>query len=142
MTKDRRPFWLAALVTLALGAWLLAFVAPAGAAKITTYRGTPHRDVIRTGNGGWQEAWGLGGNDSLHGGRGTDLMHGGRGNDRIWTGAGGAKEAAWGGRGNDRINDWASGESPGYLNGGPGRDVCIGDKHDTFISCEVVRWKK
>jgi len=141
MTKDRK-FYLALVVAGIVLLALLWIGDKATAAKITTFRGTPHRDVIRTGNGGWQITYGLGGNDSLHGGRGTDLIHGGRGNDRVWTGSGGAKEAAWGGRGNDRINDWASGESPGYLNGGPGHDVCIGDKHDTFISCEVIRWKK
>jgi len=132
-----------ALVVVSLFTLLLFWVGDhaAIAAKTTTYRGTPHRDVIRTGNGGWQVTYGRGGNDSLHGGRGTDLIHGNAGNDAIWTGSGGAKEAAWGGRGNDRINDWASGESPGYLNGGPGHDVCIGDKHDVFISCEVIRWK-
>ena len=122
----------------------MAFVALSGvayAAQTTTVRGTQHRDVIRTGNGGETIVYGLGGNDSLHGGRGTDIMYGGRGDDRVWTGAGGAKEVAYGGPGNDRINDWWSGESPGYLNGGRGRDVCVGDKHDTFISCEKVIWK-
>lgn len=112
------------------------------AAKVTTFTGTPQADYIRTGNGGWQVTYALGGNDSLHGGRGTDIMYGQGGDDRIWTGSGGAKEAAYGGRGNDRINDWRSGESPGYLDGGPGHDVCVGDKHDTFVSCERVIWKK
>lgn len=139
-TKDRR-------FIVVLGALLLAMVSlwwldGAQAAKVTTFRGTPQRDVIHTGNGGLQVTYGLGGNDHLGGGRGTDIMYGGSGDDGIWTGAGGAKEAAYGGRGNDRINDWRSGESPGYLNGGPGHDVCVGDKHDTFISCERVIWKK
>lgn len=126
------------LVALAIGIAARA----ASAAKVTTFTGTPQHDYIRTGNGGWQVTYALGGNDSLHGGRGTDIMYGQGGRDHIWTGSGGAKEAAYGGRGNDRINDWRSGESPGLLNGGPGHDVCVGDKHDRFISCERVIWKK
>jgi len=130
-----------AMVAMMVSALVLAG-GLAHAAKITTVYGTSGDDVIHTGNGGWQVTYGLGGNDHLGGGRGTDIMYGNSGNDRIWTGPGGAKEAAYGGRGNDLINDWHSGESPGLLDGGPGHDKCIGDKHDVFISCERVIWRK
>ncbi len=28
--------------------------------------------------------------------------------------------------------------APGTLIGGPGWDTCVGEQHDTFVSCEVV----
>ena len=59
--------------------------------------------------------------------------------DVLTTGKGGATEAAYGGRGDDVLKDFASGQSPGLLVGGPGRDRCIGDKLDTFRGCEVVK---
>ncbi len=104
--------------------------------------GTEKRDIIFTHNGGLTTVYALGGNDHVGGGRGTDIIYGGRGDDGLWTGSGGAKEAAYGGPGDDRINDWRSGESPGYLNGGPGHDVCVGDKQDTFVNCERIVFKK
>lgn len=122
---------------------LATIVSVAHASGHSTVVGTQHRDVIAVHNGGFTVVWGLGGDDKLTGGRGTDILHGGRGNDVLHTGSGGAKEAAYGGRGRDRIFDWESGESPGYLNGGAGRhDVCVGDKHDTFVRCERIRFKK
>jgi len=128
-------------LVLACAALALGTLAPANAAKITTVRGTQHRDVIRTGNGGWTVIRGLGGNDALHGGNGIDIVYGGPGNDHIWTGSGGAPEAAYGGRGNDVIHDWWSGKHPGLLNGGPGHDKCVGTKNTTYVSCEHIIWR-
>ncbi|MGH2658797.1 MAG: hypothetical protein ACRDHS_03825 [Actinomycetota bacterium] len=104
----------------------------------TEVRGTPERDRI-TGMNGAQIIYGRGGDDIINGGKGPDVIYGGLGNDRLTTGKGGATEAAYGGRGNDLLKDYASGQSPGLLVGGPGRDICIGDKHDTFRGCEVVK---
>lgn len=120
---------------------LLVGITSAAAAHTSIVRGTSHADRIHTYNGS-QTIYGLGGNDVLRGGRGIDVIYGGRGDDKVWTGSGGAPERAYGGPGNDLINDFKSGESRGYLNGGPGHDVCVGDKHDTFVSCEVIEWRK
>lgn len=114
---------------------------PKGGPTPEVVRGTPGNDRIHTGNGS-QAIYGLAGNDRIGAGRGIDYVYGGRGRDRVFTGSGGAPEKAFGGPGNDVINDFRSGESPGYLNGGRGHDKCVGDKHDTFISCEVIVWKK
>ena len=79
--------------------------------------------------------------DTLRGGRGPDIIKGLGGDDVIWTGKGGPGDKAYGGTGNDRLHNWASGNSPGLLNGGPGRDKCVGDFHDTFRNCEVIRYR-
>jgi Ca2+-binding RTX toxin-like protein len=110
----------------------------AAQAESTVVTGTSGGDVI-TGMNGAQIVYGRGGGDRINGGRGPDVLYGGLGDDRLTTGKGGATEAAYGGRGSDVIKDFASGQSPGKLVGGPGHDRCIGDKHDTFRGCEVVK---
>jgi len=104
----------------------------------TVFTGTTKGDIIG-GMNGPQIIYGRGGDDRINGGRGPDVIYGGLGDDRLTTGKGGATEAAYGGRGNDVLKDFASGQSTGTLVGGPGRDRCIGDKHDTFRGCEVVK---
>jgi trimeric autotransporter adhesin len=127
---------MASFVAMAvLGTLLSALVADAQSATIIT--GTPKGDRINGGNGA-QIIHGRGGDDRINGGRGPDVLYGDVGNDRLTTGKGGATEAAYGGPGNDVLKDFASGQSHGTLVGGPGRDLCIGDKHDTFRGCEVV----
>jgi len=124
-----------------VGVTLLAILVVGAAAQAespTVVRGTPKGDHI-TGMNGAQIIYGRGGDDVINGGRGPDIVYGGLGDDRLTTGKGGATEAAYGGRGNDLLKDYASGQSPGLLVGGPGRDICIGDKHDTFRGCEVVK---
>jgi Ca2+-binding RTX toxin-like protein len=101
--------------------------------------GTEGPDRLAGGNGP-DLIQGLGGDDRLNGNHGPDVADGGPGNDVIWTGKGGPGDEAYGGPGNDRLNNWSSGSAPGLLDGGDGRDVCIGDKHDTFVSCEVIRF--
>src|SRR6266508_3443411 len=91
------------------------------------------------GMNGSQIICGRGGADRINGGKGSDIIYGGLGDDVLTTGKGGATEAAYGGPGNDVLKDFASGQSPGLLVGGPGRDRCIGDKHDTFRRCEVIK---
>jgi Ca2+-binding RTX toxin-like protein len=83
----------------------------------------------------------MGDDQGLYGGRGPDVIYGLAGDDHIWTGKGGPGDEVYGGPGDDRVNNWDSGSSPGLLVGGPGRDVCTGDPHDTFRGCEVVRYK-
>jgi len=68
---------------------------------------------------GPQVIYGRGGDDRINGGKGPDIVYGGRGDDVL--------------------KDFASGQSPGLLVGGPGHDRCIGDKLDTFRGCEVVK---
>lgn len=125
-----------AVAALAVGALL---VGPAAvASNPTVVMGTGQGDHIHGMNGA-QIIWGLGGADRINGGRGPDILHGGLGDDVLTTGKGGATEAAYGGLGNDVLKDFASGQSPGLLAGGKGHDRCIGDKHDTFRSCEVIK---
>lgn len=110
----------------------------AQASNRTIVTGTTKGDRIQ-GMTGPQIIYGRGGADRINGGKGPDILYGGLGDDLLTTGKGGATEAAFGGRGNDVLKDFASGQSPGLLAGGPGRDRCIGDKHDTFRSCEVIK---
>jgi len=110
----------------------------AEASNPTVVTGTTRGDRI-AGMNGPQIVYGRGGADRINGGKGPDILYGGLGNDRLTTGKGGATEAAYGGPGNDLLKDFASGQSPGLLVGGPGQDRCIGDKHDTFRGCEVIK---
>lgn len=138
--KDQ-PITVGFAIALLVGAFalfaLIVLASAAMAAHQEVVRGTNHADRIHTGNGN-QTIYARGGNDRVGAGRGNDILYGGKGNDVLFTGKGGAKEAAYGGAGNDRLNDWASGQSPGTLVGGRGRDTCIGDKHDIFRSCERI----
>jgi hypothetical protein len=110
----------------------------AGASNPTVVTGTTKGDQI-AGMTGPQTIYGRGGADRINGGKGPDIIYGGLGDDVLTTGNGGATEVAYGGKGDDVLKDFASGQSPGRLVGGPGSDVCIGDKHDTFRSCEVIK---
>jgi RTX calcium-binding nonapeptide repeat (4 copies) len=110
----------------------------AEASNPTVVTGTSQGDQIQ-GMNGPQIIYGRGGDDQINGGKGPDIVYGGVGDDVLTTGKGGATEAAYGGLGDDVLKDFASGQSPGFLKGGPGRDLCIGDKLDTFLSCEVIK---
>ncbi len=125
---------------LAIGVIVAMSFTAASATHLVPYTGTDGNDFISTGNGG-SIVWALAGDDRVKGGRGTDIIHGGRGNDVLHTGDGGAKEAVWGGRGNDRIFEYDSGRSPGYLNGGAGRDLCVGDVNSVFVRCERIEYR-
>jgi Ca2+-binding RTX toxin-like protein len=124
------------LGTAVLAVLLAGSVAQASSPTVVT--GTTKGDHIGGMNGA-QIIYGRGGADRINGGEGPDTLYGGLGDDLLTTGKGGATEAAYGGRGNDVLKDFASGQSLGLLAGGPGRDQCIGDKHDTFRSCEVIK---
>jgi Ca2+-binding RTX toxin-like protein len=126
----------AILGTVVLAALVAGSAAQASNATVVT--GTTRGDRIQ-GMNGPQIIYGRGGADRINGGKGPDILYGGLGDDVLTTGKGGATEAAYGGRGNDVLKDFASGQSLGLLAGGPGRDLCIGDKHDTFRSCEVIK---
>ncbi|HEY3023461.1 MAG TPA: hypothetical protein VGK11_07500 [Actinomycetota bacterium] len=127
--------------TTILGTAVLAVLlagSVAQASNPTVVTGTTKGDRIG-GMNGPQTIYGRGGDDRINGGKGPDIIYGGLGDDILTTGKGGATEAAYGGRGNDVVKDFASGQSPGLLVGGPGRDRCIGDKQDTFRGCEVIK---
>src|SRR5436309_13475396 len=119
----------AVLATAVLAALVAGQVAQASNPTVVT--GTT-RGARNDGMNGSQIVYGRGGADRINGGRGPDIIYGGLGDDVLTTGKGGATEAAYGGPGNDVLKDFASGQSPGLLVGGPGRDRCVGDKHDTF----------
>ena len=132
----RRPIGLLFVMTAVLAVPLGGLVAQADASTVVV--GTSQDDVI-TGMVGPQIIRGRGGDDRINGGKGPDVLYGGRGDDDLTTGKGGATEAAYGGQGDDVLKDFASGQSPGLLVGGSGHDLCVGDKHDTFRGCEVVK---
>jgi hypothetical protein len=131
---------------IALG--LVGLMALPALASSEKYVGTRKADRMYGGNGS-QIMRGLGGNDHLGGQHGPDTLYGGPGQDRIWTGKSGAHriDAAWGGRGNDFLNNSGSGNTGGYLNGGPGHDICVVDRkayhqgRDIVRSCETVRFR-
>ena len=126
----------AAFAAVAIIVVMLAGLA-AEARLPTIVTGTPDADRI-DGMNGAQIFYGLGGDDRINGGKGPDVLYGGTGDDDLTTGKAGETEAAYGGPGDDLLKDYASGQSPGLLDGGPGRDRCIADKHDTFRSCEII----
>jgi Ca2+-binding RTX toxin-like protein len=117
---------------------LLVVGSAAKASNPTVVTGTTVGEQITAMNGP-QIMYGRGGADHINGGRGPDILYGGLGDDRLTTGKGGATEAAFGGPGNDVLRDFSSGQKRGLLVGGPGRDRCVGDKHDTFRGCEVIK---
>lgn len=116
------------------------FARPALATHYTVVSGTSGDDRIVTGAQP-QEIRGKGGDDFLAGGKSPDILRGGPGDDRLWTGLGGVPDQAYGGPGDDRLHNHDSGQAGQLLDGGSGFDICSGDKHDTFISCEVVKFR-
>jgi Ca2+-binding RTX toxin-like protein len=116
------------------------FASPALATHYTVVSGTSGDDRLVTGPQP-QEIRGKGGDDFLAGGKSPDILRGGPGDDRIWTGMGGVPDQAYGGPGDDRLHNHDSGQAGQVLDGGPGFDICSGDKHDTFLSCEVVKFR-
>src|SRR6266508_2174926 len=101
------------------GAIVVMAARPALATNYTAVHGTSGDDRIVAGPQP-QEIHGNGGDDLLAGGKSPDIL--------------------WGGSGNDRLHNSDSGQVGQLLDGGPGFDICTGDKHDTFISCEVVKF--
>lgn len=83
---------------------------------------------------------GTNGDDHLTGGNSPDIIKGRGGNDSIWGNKG--PDRMFGGLGRDSLHGFGSGNTKDYLNGGPGRDICVGTRHDTFVSCEVIRVRK
>jgi Ca2+-binding RTX toxin-like protein len=125
---------------VAAGAIVAIVATPALATHYTTVVGTPGNDRIVAGPQP-QEVLGKQGDDFLVGGKSPDIVRGGPGDDRIWTGMGGVPDQAYGGPGDDRLHNTASGQAGQVLDGGPGVDICSGDKHDLFIGCEVVKFR-
>jgi Ca2+-binding RTX toxin-like protein len=122
------------------GAIMAMFARPAVAVNYTIVSGTSGNDRIVAGPQP-QEVRGKRGDDFLVGGKSPDIVRGGLGDDRVWTGLGGVPDQAYGGPGDDRLRNFDSGQAGQLLDGGGGLDICTGDKHDTFISCEVVKFR-
>lgn len=129
---------LASFITV--GAIVAMVARPALATNYTTVYGTSGDDRIVAGPQP-QEIRGRGGDDFLVGDKSPDIVRGGPGDDRIWTGMGGVPDQAYGGPGDDRLHNVGSGQAGQLLDGGRGFDICTGDKHDTFIGCEVVKFR-
>lgn len=79
------------------------------------------------------------GNDRVSCGAGNDVCRGGSGNDKVYCGPG-RRDIAMGGSGRDALL-CRDGRGGSKLNGGPGVDTCVGDRGDTFRSCETIRYK-
>lgn len=82
------------------------------------------------------------GEDVIHGnkvGHGAQIIYGAGGDDRIWGGKG--ADEVHGGKGDDRLHGYHAGSD--YLDGGPGKDVCVigetpgGHTNDQTYSCKV-----
>lgn len=97
--------------------------------------------------GGNDRVLARGGNDKVNGGPGNDWIDLGAGSDRgrgldgndtidCGNGARRDKDRLEGGRGNDKLR-CPDGRGNDVLLGGPGRDFCVGDRGDRFVSCEV-----
>jgi hypothetical protein len=107
-------------------------IGTAGNDRIEAGRGN---NIVRAGAGNDVVSGGRG-NDVILGGAGDDRLGGGRGNDRLV--GGGGRNRLFGGAGNDVI-DVRNGRGGDLANGGIGFDVCLGDRGDRFISCEIIR---
>ena len=129
---------MALLVTV--GAIVAMVPRPALATNYTIVYGGGADDRIEGGPGP-QEIRGKQGNDFLVGGKSPDILRGGQGDDNLWSGVGGVPDQVYGGPGDDKLNNFDSGQAGQVLDGGHGFDICTGDKHDTFVSCEVVRFR-
>jgi Ca2+-binding RTX toxin-like protein len=129
---------LALLVTV--GAMVAMVPRPALATNYTIVYGGGGDDRIEGGPGP-QEIRGKQGDDFLVGGKSPDVLRGGQGDDNLWSGLGGVPDQVYGGPGDDKLKNFDSGQAGQVLDGGHGFDICIGDKHDTFVSCEVVEFR-
>lgn len=114
------------LVVMVLLAMLIAIPTALAVNKTcsTACTGTNGRDHLTGVAGVSTSLSGLAGRDHLVDdgteGQDNDILKGGKGNDVLRA----------------REGDNAQGNRD-TLNGGPGRDRCIGDSQDTFISCEL-----
>jgi hypothetical protein len=69
--------------------------------------------------------------DTIYGRGGSDYL-----NADIFIGIG-DKDQAYGGRGEDSV-DVDDNDGRDTANGGRGGDLCYGDPHDKFVSCEEI----
>jgi Ca2+-binding RTX toxin-like protein len=92
-----------------------------GTSRSEEIRGGPGNDVIRA----------RGGNDAVFGGAGRDVLRGGAGSDELVDHQGANR--LFGNAGADRLDGRRGGAD--LLNGGPGRDRCLGNKNDTRRRC-------
>lgn len=121
-----------------LGCGLVAVVLMASLASAADpIVGSSGDDHLRGGNGP-DVVLGMAGDDVVAGNNGPDIVKGGPGDDIVWTGRSGPGDKGYGGRGDDVVNNFGSGAAGGLLDGGPGTDKCRGNKHDTYVGCEIV----
>lgn len=106
-----------------------------GGAGADDLDGGPGADMVAGDAGNDRLRGGLA-NDVVSGGAGTDDSRGGAGNDRVTCGSG-MKDKAFGDAGADVLMclDRGAGD---VIDGGPGIDVCTGDRKDVFRSCERI----
>jgi hypothetical protein len=101
--------------------------------------GTDRSETL-VGSRASEELRGGAGDDLVRGGGGNDVLVGGSGNDAVYGGAG--RDILVDFRGRNRLHGnagadvlFARSRAADLINGGPGRDRCFGDRHDTERRC-------
>lgn len=77
-----------------------------------------------------------GGNDDIHGNEGNDVIFGRSGNDRMTGNLG--RDSLYGGQGHDQLIANEDDQGGDFVDGGPDRDVCVVDRGDTAVNCEIL----
>lgn len=117
---------------------------------------------ILYGGTGWDYVVGGYGNDTLYGWKGSDWLDGGAGNDYVsgWTGddyvdggtgddevyGGVGDDSVYGFKGSDNLYGWkgtdflyaAGDDTPDWVYGGQGYDICVVGPEDTAYGCEEL----
>jgi Ca2+-binding RTX toxin-like protein len=97
--------------------------------------GSDQRDVL-CGLAGDDFVDGQGGNDDLHGQEDNDALFGRAGNDRMIGNLG--RDLLVGGPGRDQLLAHTDDQGGDFVDGGDDRDVCIIDRGDTAVNCEIL----
>lgn len=97
--------------------------------------GSDQRDII-CARAGRDFVDGQGGNDDLYGQKDNDVLFGRAGNDRMIGNQG--RDQLRGGPGRDQLLSHEDDQGGDFVDGGPDRDVCIVDRGDTAINCEIL----
>ena len=131
----------AALLALAVAAPTASAKRISGTPGNDIIRGTPGNDVIKT-FGGNDVVYGGSGNDIIEAGSGRDVARGQSGDDEVIGGndgdtlyGGGGRDGMDGEAGRDILHTTDGVRGNDSANGGPGADICHGDRRDLHRSC-------
>jgi Ca2+-binding RTX toxin-like protein len=97
--------------------------------------GSDQRDVICALAGGdFVDA--QGGRDDIHGNEGNDVIFGRAGNDAMTGNLG--RDQLFGGPGRDQLLAHEDDQGGDFVDGGENTDVCVIDRGDTAVNCEIL----